>query len=758
MPTLSTFNARMSGCKYFSKVDLRRAYHQIPVHPEHQIKSTINTTLGLFKFKRMPYGLKNAGACFQRNINLILNHLNSFSYVYMDDVIIFSQTPEEHIDHLKELFQTLSKHRILVNMEKCIFAKDSVTFLGHKVSSKGISIPKDKVDAILNYPKPVNVKDLEKFLGLYAFLHRFIKNASEIVNPLQELRKAKSAKGFLKMFADVHLEAFEAAKVAIAKSTLLAHPRDECITELWTDASDYGMGATLVQLHDQIWRPLAFWSKSFNHAQRSYAAFDKEMLAISYSVQHFRNFIEGQQITVRTDHKPLVFALTKKSDLFTPLQRRHLSFISQFIDKIYYRKGEENIVADTLSRIPESDFTTDLATVSSTTSNSLPSPIDFRKAQDNDKGLQEWIKKHSSNTTNFKPKLVPCADAEVTVWADGSKSPPAILVPTKFQRNVFDHFHNLSHSGFKSCFKLIKTTHYWPNSRKDIKTWCQNCPTCQRNKINRHTKTFLKRLPQPNQRFGHIHIDLIKLGNQATLLTIVDRWTGWPEAIPIVENSTAETCAHLLIDHWISRFGVPHVITTDRGRQFTSRIWTELARTLGIKHDKCSSYHPQHNGKVERMHRSLKNALRCRLESQNDWKTQLGWVLLGLRNAPHADTGLSAAQLVYGQSLDIPGQLAIKKEDSNPTMFGQMLNDAMASQKFNEPLWHGGEKKNAYIPTSLYQCPYVLVRNDAISPSLSPHYNGPFKVLERDEKTFKLQGCNDRISVDRLIPFHGNSR
>ena len=177
---------------------------------------------------------------------------------------------------------------------------------------------------------------------------------------------------------------------------------------------------------------------------------------------------------------------------------------------------------------------------------------------------------------------------------------------------------------------------------------------------------------------------------------------------------------------------------------------------MGFYHDKCTSYHPQHNGKVERLHRTLKAALRCRLESQKDWKIQLNWILLGLRNVPQTDTGLSPAQLVYGQSLDIPGQLVTKKEDPNPTLFGEMLQDAMRTQRFNEPLWHGGENKNSYVPKNLFKSSYVLVRNDALRSSLSPHYNGPFKVLERSEKTFRLQGFRERISVDRLIPFDGH--
>ena len=261
-----------------------------------------------FKFKRIPFGLKNAGACFQRNINLILRELADFSYVYMDDVIVFSRTAEEHLQHLRHLFQRLSDHHIVVNKEKCTFANKMVRFLGHDVSEEGITVPIDKVQTMLDFPVPKTKKELERFLGLYAFVHKFIKNASSIVSPLHDLRTAKTQTDFDGRFSDSHLLAFNKAKSAIANSALLKHPMPDAPMELWTDASDLGIGSALVQLHEEEWRPVAFWSKALNKAQRSYGAFDKEMLAISYSIAHFREFIEAQKVIVRTDHKPLGFS------------------------------------------------------------------------------------------------------------------------------------------------------------------------------------------------------------------------------------------------------------------------------------------------------------------------------------------------------------------------------------------------------------------------------------------------------------------
>ena len=437
LPSLVSFNAKMAGAKLFSKVDLRRAYHQVLVREEDRHKTTINTTVGLFEFVRMPFGLRNAGAQFQRNIHLILKDF-SFLFVYMDDLLIFSNSAAQHLTHLKTLFQRLDEFGIRVNAKKCQFAQEEIEFLGHRVTQEGIEIPTSRVDAIIRYPEPKSRKELERFLGLVAFIHRFVPYISQVTTGLNALRGAKSEKEFVASWQPQHSAAFGKAKEMISSTTMLVHPQTEAKTELWTDASDTAIGSVLVQQIGSEWRPIAWWSKSFNSAQQSYSPFDKELLALSYSVHHFRDYIEGQEVVVRTDHKPLVGALHKTSNVFSPLQRRHLNRIAQYVDDVHHLPGESNILADALSRIslcpakkndvlpehcPDKEVEETQLVVSQVghSEPSMPTPEQFRVAQEQDQGLQQWVRKHSKVSSPYEPQEVLCADVPgQKVWANAA--------------------------------------------------------------------------------------------------------------------------------------------------------------------------------------------------------------------------------------------------------------------------------------------------------------------------------------------------
>jgi len=775
VPKMQSFNEDMAGCQIFSKFDLQSAYHQLRVAKEDRDKTTINTTLGLFRFKRVPFGLKNAGACLQRNINLILKDVPNI-FVYMDDVIVASKTEEEHLDHLKALFRKLKEHNLLVSKKKSVLAQRSVVFLGHTVNKDGIRIPDARVETIRDFPRPESKKELERFLGMFAFVHRFVKHASAIVSPLQALKKAKTVRQFKKSWTGIQETAFEEAKKAIIKATLLAHPQFDAPTEIWTDASDLAVGAVLVQKQRGRWVPLGFWSRCFNDAQKKYSTFDKELLAVSYAVEHFKYYIESQPITVRTDHRPLVGAFNKASDNVTRLQRRHLNNIAQHVDELQYLEGDKNIIADACSRILvgavlEEDDTMDKPIIDKegdldccNAVLNMPSPSEFLQAQQEDKSLQRWVEIHRARSdTAFEPELVECIDTKGTnrVWADASQNPPKILVPDKFKETIMDHFHKVSHSGAKACFNMIRTTHYWPKMRQDITKWCRSCLSCQRSKVTKHTKTFLEKLPNPSARFSHIHLDLVgpfpSRSGDRMLLTIIDRWTSWPEVIVLPSGKTdAKTCAQEVLRNWCSRFGIPESLTSDRGPQFTSKVWSEMTTILGIKHITTSSYHPQSNGKIERFHRTLKAAVIAKLVENKSWEEELPWILLGLRNSPNTDTNVSPSLMVYGQQLDIPGIWNLPKEQvTDFQAFGTELAKAMKKQKFTENFWHGGQDKKGHFPETLKSCDKVLVRRDGIEPRLRPRYNGPFKVIERQNKTYKLQlpDREESISIDRLIPF-----
>ena len=396
--------------------------------------------------------------------------------------------------------------------------------------------------------------------------------------------------------------------------------------------------------------------------------------------------------------------------------------------------------------------------------NAFPTPSEVRVAQESDQALQRWITHHRTSTSRFKPGLVECED-NTKLWADVSVTPARILIPTTLQRVVFDSFHRIAHPGVKAGMTLIKRTYWWQGIGKDVARWTKSCEACQKAKVHKHTKAPLERLPAPTKRFSHIHVDLVGPLNPAcegknTLLTVIDRWTGWPEAFPMTMHGDAantKACAKVLVRQWIARWGVPDIITSDRGSQFASDLWLEVCRFMGISRDPTTSYHPQHNGKVERMHRCLKNSLRARLLGRANWLAELPWVMLGLRAAANLDTGVSPSMLVTGQQPALPGQLVVPRANiDDASAFGKELASAMAAQTFRENPWHGKEKLRTRVPQDLWTTKHVLVRVDKVQPSLEPKYTGPFRVLRRWGKCFRLrlENRDDNVSIDRLRPFY----
>lgn len=290
---------------------------------------------------------------------------------------------------------------------------------------------------------------------------------------------------------------------------------------------------------------------------------------------------------------------------------------------------------------------------------------------------------------------------------------------------------------------------------KDITRWTRCCEPCQRAKVNKHVVSPITPFAPPDRRFGHIHVDLVgplpPSNNYRYLLTVVDRFTRWPEAWPL-ENMSAHAVAQTLTTNWIARFGVPDTITTDQGRQFESELFRSLFSTFGIQHSRTSPYHPQSNGMVERFHRTLKSALTAHESSQ--WSTKLPIVLLALRNTVKAGFELTPAELVYGATLRLPGEMfhAAPAEPQPPELVAT-LRDYMAQLRFTPGTNHD-TRRAAFVPSDLSQVSHVFVRVDAIRPPLQPRYEGPFAVLERREKTFQVQRHRSTtwVSIDRLKP------
>ena len=359
--------------------------------------------------------------------------------------------------------------------------------------------------------------------------------------------------------------------------------------------------------------------------------------------------------------------------------------------------------------------------------------------------------------SNLQLEDIPIGNSQTKLLCDVSTGTPRPIVPPSWRSTVFHAIH--SHPSIRITRKLVASKFVWHGLNKQIGLWTKQCIACQKSKIQRHVKSPVTPYPLTNARFQHINIDIVgplpSSQGHRYRLTMVDRFTRWPEAVPL-KDATAHSCAQAFLATWISRFGIPAHLSSDRGPQFTSAIWASLYHALGIHLHHTTAFHPQANGLVERFHRHLKSALMARLTGP-DWVAELLWVLLGIRTAPKEDLNCSSAELVYGTPLSVPGDFwpsTAAPSHSPDSAFLPWLRGVVQKQNPIPMSRHGSTSTN--MPPELTNCLYVFLRQDSHRRPLAAPYEGPFKVLQRGAKSFQIDigGRTETVSVDRLKPAH----
>ena len=671
LPKPEDLFASLSGGAGFSKLDLTHAYNQMELDEQSQTLVTLNTHRGLYRYRRLPFGIASAPALFQKTKDVILQGMNHV-ICYIDDILITGANLEEHIANLEEVLKRLHEHGVRLRKDKCQFLAPSVEYLGHVIGNDGLRTADDKLRAIVDAPAPMNVQELRSFLGLLNYYGKFIANLSTLIRPLNKLLCAKTPWGWSKECQD----AFRLAKEALISSKVLVHYNPSLPLKLAGDASAYGEGAVISHvMEDGSERPIAYASRTLSTLERNYAQVEKEALSLVFGVKKFHSYLYGRKFTLMTDHKPLTTILGPKNNV-PPLAAARLQrwaiVLSAYSYDIEFRHTAVHGNADGLSRLPLHD---------SKPEDVAPGVTLFNVSQLSSLPVTSQQLQAATRTDPVLSRILRCTREgwptqpddqirpywshrhELTVEQECVLWEIRVLIPKKLQSQLLRELHK-DHPGISRMKAVARGYFWWPGLDQEIADMVAECQTCLAVKHSPTTSVLhpWEWTPRPWQR---VHIDFAGPFQGANFLVAVDAHSKWPE-VEVMGSTTAAKTIEVLRKMFAAN-GLPEHLVTVNGPQFISEEFAQFVKENGIKHTRSAPYHPASNGLAERFVQSLKTALKTSASTGLSLAHRLSNFLLTYRSSPHAATGVSPSSLFLHRPLRTRFDLLRPNQESHVT-------------------------------------------------------------------------------------------
>ena len=676
---------RLGGATMFSKIDLRAGYWQMPVRKEDIPKTAFKTRWGLYECLVVPFGVTNAPAQFMNLMNdLLRDLLDKCIVVFLDDILVYSRTVEEHAEHLRAVFRRLREHKLYAKASKCEIAYSKVDFLGQHVTPKGMVPQEQKLKALREWETPRDIRGVRSFLGFTNYYRRFVRHYAEVAHPLTDLTKKDI--GF--QWGPMQERAFRALKAALCKAPILVFPDPSLPYTVVTDASQHAVGGVIMQDQGAGLQPIAFHSKMLKPSEMQYSAYERELAAIAYCFITWRHYIEGCPggVTVLTDHQTLRSLMDQP--VLSRVQTRwlRLGLFQSIMPTIQYQPGKANIVADALSRSrrgPVEEPEDAVGAIEWTSSAVLPDKEVkiWRKALEEDAKLREMLQQLRDHHR--------CGDTQMTpqgLLYIQLKERQRLVVPTSLRQRILRECHDVpsvGHVGIRRTLELLERSYHWKGMRGDATSYVRTCPTCQMVKADNRKKAGpLQPIPPPERKWSHVTTDLVTdlpdSEGYTAIAVFVDRLTKRVHFAPCTKEVDAAEYARIFIETVFRHHGLPEVIISDRDPRFTSKFWTTLFELLGTDLRFSTAFHPQTDGQSEVMIRTLENFLRPYVDrNPSSWVRQLPLAEFAANNAVNASTGYTPFFLESGQDPVVPMSL-LRSSVRTPN---QAVNDMVDRMK-----------------------------------------------------------------------------